>query len=355
MATIKISELPTIIGADTSDTDVLPIVDTSLSTTNKITRAEFFKNLPDVDINGGTIDGAVIGGSSAAAGTFTTVTGTSATINGNITVTGTVDGRDIFSDGSKLDGIEVGADVTDTTNVTAAGALMDSELTNIAAVKALDQGVATTDSPSFSGISLGGTAVTATAAELNILDGVTANTSEFNVLDGITVTTSELNYASGLTSNVQDQINAKVPINSPVLTGTPEAPTAAVGTNTVQIATTAFVNSEIASDAVPKTAATGSAAIPSGTQAQRDGSPSAGYFRFNSDVAKFEGYNGAAWGSVGGGATGGGSDEVFVENGQTVTSNYTLTTNKNALSVGPISINSGVTVTVPTGSNWVVL
>jgi len=108
-------------------------------------------------------------------------------------------------------------------------------------------------------------------------------------------------------------------------------------------------------DAVPQTATTGSAQIPTGTQAQRDGSPSAGFFRFNSDVTKFEGYNGTAWGSVGGGATGGGADEIFVENGQTVTTNYTLTTNKNAMSVGPISINSGVTVTVPTGSNWVVL
>jgi hypothetical protein len=48
-----------------------------------------------------------------------------------------------------LDGIEAAADVTDATNVTAAGALMDSELTDIAAVKALDQGVATTDSPTF--------------------------------------------------------------------------------------------------------------------------------------------------------------------------------------------------------------
>lgn len=71
---------------------------------------------------------------------------------GNITVTGTVDGRDLASDGSKLDGIEALADVTDTTNVTAAGALMDSELTDIAAVKALDQGVATTDSPEFDGL-----------------------------------------------------------------------------------------------------------------------------------------------------------------------------------------------------------
>jgi hypothetical protein len=56
------------------------------------------------------------------------------------------------ADHSKLDGIEAGADVTDTTNVTAAGALMDSELTNITAVKSLDQGVATTDSPTFAGL-----------------------------------------------------------------------------------------------------------------------------------------------------------------------------------------------------------
>jgi len=57
---------------------------------------------------------------------------------GSVTVTGTVDGRDVAADGSKLDGIEAGADVTDTANVTAAGALMDSEVTNLAAVKAFD-------------------------------------------------------------------------------------------------------------------------------------------------------------------------------------------------------------------------
>jgi hypothetical protein len=55
---------------------------------------------------------------------------------------------------TKLAGIEAGADVTDTTNVTAAGALMDSELTNITAVKALNQGVATTDSPNFAGLTV---------------------------------------------------------------------------------------------------------------------------------------------------------------------------------------------------------
>lgn len=104
-----------------------------------------------------------------------------------------------------------------------------------------------------------------------------------------------------------------------------------------------------------ETSPTGSTIIATGTEAQRDGTPSAGFFRFNTDVDKFEGYNGTAWGSVGGGATGGGSDEVFIENGQTVTTNYTLTTGKNAISAGPITINSGVTVTVPSGQNWVIV
>ena len=58
-------------------------------------------------------------------------------------------------DKTKLDAIEASADVTDATNVTAAGALMDSECSSLASVKALDQGVATGDSPQFAGINLG--------------------------------------------------------------------------------------------------------------------------------------------------------------------------------------------------------
>lgn len=103
------------------------------------------------------------------------------------------------------------------------------------------------------------------------------------------------------------------------------------------------------------TSATGSTRTPSGTTAQRDGTPAAGYFRFNTSTGTFEGYNGTAWGSVGGGATGAGGDEVFIENEVVVTTSYTLTTGKNAMSTGPITLNSGVTVTVPTGARWVVL
>ena len=104
-----------------------------------------------------------------------------------------------------------------------------------------------------------------------------------------------------------------------------------------------------------KTSATGSSALPAGTTAQRDGTPASGYARFNSDTGKYEGYGASAWIPLGGGATGGGSDAVFFENGQTVTTNYTITTNYNAGSFGPVTVNSGVTVTIPTGSTWTVV
>jgi len=99
---------------------------------------------------------------------------------------------------------------------------------------------------------------------------------------------------------------------------------------------------------------TGAAKLNVGTTAQR---PTAvtGMVRYNSTTGKFEGYGATAWGALGGGATGGGADQVFVENGRTVTTSYTLSTGFNAMSTGPITVASGVTVTVPTGARWVVL
>ena len=95
--------------------------------------------------------------------------------------------------------------------------------------------------------------------------------------------------------------------------------------------------------------------IPKGTTAQRPVSPVAGEMRYNTDTNQFEGYANGVWGQLGGGATGAGGDQVFVENGVTVTASYTLTTNKNAESVGPITINATKTVTVPSGQRWVIL
>jgi len=101
--------------------------------------------------------------------------------------------------------------------------------------------------PNLVGFKVGGTAVTSTAVELNILDGVTS-------------TAAELNYVDGVTSNVQTQLTTlstdKADIASPTFTGTPLAPTATSGTNTTQLATTAFVATATgaisgASDAYP--------------------------------------------------------------------------------------------------------
>lgn len=165
----------------------------------------------------------------------------------------------------------------------------------------------------------------------------------------------------------------KANLASPTFTGIPAAPTAAVDTNTTQLATCAFVigqgYAKLASPTFTGTvtaaaltatgqitfSGTGAAVMNTGTTAQRPVSPSAGMFRYNSTLGKFEGYTAAGWGSVGGGATGGGTDDVFHENGQTVTTNYTITTDKNAMSAGPVTIASGVTVTVPDGSTWVVV
>ena len=101
--------------------------------------------------------------------------------------------------------------------------------------------------------------------------------------------------------------------------------------------------------------------IPVGTNAQQPGQsnqPAAaiGQFRYNSDQNRFEGYKNTGWGELGGGAgaTGGGTDEVFFESDTNVTTDYTITSGKNAHTVSPI-INAGVTVTVPAGSLLVII
>ena len=65
--------------------------------------------------------------------------------------------------------------------------------------------------------------------------------------------------------------------------------------------------------------------------------------------------DGSALTGISAGATGGGSDEVFYENDQTVTTNYTITNGKNAMAAGPITINSGVTVTVGSGETLTIV
>jgi hypothetical protein len=91
--------------------------------------------------------------------------------------------------------------------------------------------------------------------------------------------------------------------------------------------------------------------LPVGNTVQRPTGAN-GYIRYNSQTTSFEGYSGGALGSIGGGATGAGGDQIFYENGQTVNNSYTIATGKNAGTFGPVTIATGAVVTVPTGSVW---
>ena len=96
---------------------------------------------------------------------------------------------------------------------------------------------------------------------------------------------------------------------------------------------------------------TGAVTMPVGTVAQRP-SPAKGMFRFNDDSDEFEGYDGSAWGSIGGGGQAGGA---ILVNNSTASVSYTIASGENGLSVGPITVDSGVTITVSSGQRWLVL
>ncbi len=100
-----------------------------------------------------------------------------------------------------------------------------------------------------------------------------------------------------------------------------------------------------------ETSATGSTRLAVGTTAQRDASPSTGFIRFNSTLAQYEGWHGAAWSPLGGGA----EDDAFYGNVNTLAANKTLDANRNYGTFGPFTIPDGVTLTVPDNTVWTVV
>lgn len=175
------------------------------------------------------------------------------------------------------------------------------------------------------------------------------------VVTGTTIATTWANntlgdIATALTGSVaadgQTPMTGALDMNSNKLVNMPVGTTTGNAVEYTQFAT-AFVN--------PVFTGTEFMLIPKGTTAERPAVPVDGEMRYNTTTGQFEGYQGGAWGQLGGGATGGGGDEVFVENARVVTTNYTLSTGKSAESVGPITIDSGVTVTIPSDERWVIL
>ena len=179
------------------------------------------------NLDGGTADNIVIGGSTAAAGTFTTLAATSATVGGAAVLTSVafsnIDAGAITTSGETFADsdtqIPTNAAVKDhveavipTLSVTEASVTAHQAALAIAAT----QITSLTSTVSELNILDG---VTATASELNILDGVTSTTAELNILDGVTSTASELNILDGVTStatelNLVDGSSANTVVNS---------------------------------------------------------------------------------------------------------------------------------------------
>jgi hypothetical protein len=96
---------------------------------------------------------------------------------------------------------------------------------------------------------------------------------------------------------------------------------------------------------------TGQVKLPAGTTGQRSGSPVNGMLRYNSTIEQFEGYADGAWGGISGAQAGG----AILTNKDTATASYTIAAGENGLSVGPVTIDSSVTITVSSGQRWLVL
>ena len=218
-----------------------------------------------------------------------------------------------------------------------------SHAQSVAAVTSADAAVATADAAAATANGIAGTADTA----LSNSDAALATANAANA-----TATSAQEAASGIAGTA----NTALSNSDAALTAANAAEATASG-----IAATANAAFTTANAAMPKAGGaftsdvtfgtTTATILPVGSTAQRPAGAS-GMIRFNSTVSQFEGFNGTSWSSVGGGATGGGADRVFQENDNVVATNYTLSANRNAISAGPVAINNGVTVTIPSGSFW---
>lgn len=193
-----------------------------------------------------------------------------------------------------------------------------------------------------------------------VLLGNASNVATATALSGdVTINSSGVTaIGSGVIVNADISATAEIAV-SKLANGTARQllQTASNGTDVewatnVDIPGTLDVTGATTFDSTVTCNSTGAITIPDGTTAQRPGSPSEGMIRLNTTIGQFEGYSGSAWGTIGGGAKGGGPDQVFFENDQAVTTDYTMTSGKNAVTAGPVTVNSGITVTIPSGSVW---
>jgi hypothetical protein len=311
--------------------------------------------LTTTDINGGTIDNAAIGANTASTGAFTTLAASSTT-----TLNGTT--------------IPASKTLVVTTDIGVSVQAYDAQLADVAGLTPTDGNFIVGDGTNFitedgatARASLGLGSIATQAANSVDIDG--------GAVDGITLGTN-----SAVTEAQIDNVN----INGNTISSTDtngDLTLAPDGTGGLIVS------------------GTNSVTVPNGTTAQRDGTPASGMLRFNVDSDEFEGYNGTAWASVGGSAisndtstasdlypiyvdaTTGTAANVYtsdpqylfkpstgelkvkapvasngiVVNADTMTSNYTIDSGTNGLSVGPFTISGGVSLTIAAGQRHLIL
>ena len=234
------------------------------------------------------------------------------------------------ADHSKLNAIEASADVTDATNVTAAGALMDSEVTNLAEVKAFAasdyataaQGtLADAALPKAGGAMTGAITTNSTfdgrdvATDGTKLDGIASSANNYTHPNHSGEVTSTADGATVIADNIVDEANLKVS-NAP---------------------TNGYFLSAQSGD-------TGGM-----TWAEVDALPSQ-----TSNSGKYLTTNGSAasWAVLDTDANT--TTKGLYEHAHTIAANYSITSGNNALTAGPITINSGISVTIPSASTWII-
>ena len=221
--TATASELNILDGV-TSTTAELNLLDGVTATTAELNILDgVTASAADINLIDGITNGIVIASKAIITDANKDITG-----GRNITITGELDAASLdISGNADIDGtLETDGLSINGTTVTSTAAelnILDGVTATTAELNILD-------------------GVTSTAAELNILDGVTATATELNILDGVTATTAELNYVDGVTSAIQTQLDAKAPLASPTFTGTVSVPTLNVSGDLTVSGTTTTLN-----------------------------------------------------------------------------------------------------------------
>jgi len=268
------------------------------------------------------------------------------------------------------DAVDIGTVAGIAADVTAVAAI-DSDVTAVAG-DAVDIGTVATD---LAGSNTIGT-VAGIAANVSTVAGISADVTTVAAdgadIGAVAAIDSDVTTVAGIAANVTTVAGVSADITT--VAGISADVTTVAGDSadiqlladniaTIASKANAGANSDITSLSALTTitasgdatfTGTGQVKLPAGTTAQRSGTPAAGMLRFNDEEDEFEGYDGTAWGAIGGGggAEAGGAIHV---NSTTASVSYTIASGSNGFSVGPITVDTGVTVTVSSGQRWLVL